>query len=164
MSAETGRKSRRPWVLGRHSQRTGYNSTYSGKDFAAKKTVAVAFSDTLSPVKKYSGTNSRALTEMSVRMDALANRSLEVWLLWCCRSTLIAACRPAGKRSGGGRDVTKIKMEVPLGAFERFGRRVWRSTVKYSNAAEPNLIVSGPPFFLEILPRRTLTRCLPWTQ
>ena len=137
---------------------TGYNSTYSDKDFAEKKTVDGGFSDSSVRLNKYVREQTVwTPREMSVRMDALAKRSLEVWPPLVVEQSLIAAADQLEKRKlAARRDVTKIKMTAAArGLFEELRTRVLALDSEILELAEPNSIsFHGPAFFLEILPRR----------
>src|SRR6266404_3439525 len=137
---------------------TGYNSTYSDKDFAEKKTVEGGFSDSSVRLNKFVR-EQQAWTpkEMSKRTNDLANRALKVWPpLIVAQSLINAAHNLEKKKLAARRDVTNIKMTAAArGLFEELRTRVLALDSEILELAEPNSIsFHGPAFFLEILPRR----------
>jgi predicted transport protein len=136
---------------------TGYNSTYSDRDFDDKKTIEGGFSDSSVRLNKYVR-EQRVWTpkEMSARTNELANRALKAWPPLKVEQSLIDAADHLEKRKLAARqDVSKIKMTADAKAlFDELRPRVMALDSDILELAESNSIsYHGPAFFLEVLPR-----------
>jgi predicted transport protein len=136
---------------------TGYNSTYSDKDFDDKKTIEGGFSDSSVRLNKYVREQPVwTPKEMSARTNDLAKRALKAWSPLVVEQSLIDAADHLEKRKLAARqDFSKIKMTPDAKAlFEALRSRVMSLDSDMLELAEPNSIsYHGPAFFLEVLPR-----------
>jgi len=136
---------------------TGYNSTYSDRDFDEKKTIEGGFSDSSVRLNKFVREQPTwTPQEMSIRTNDLAKRALKVWPPLVVAQSLIDAAHNLEKRKLAARqDLSKIKMSSDAKAlFEALRSRVIALDNDILELAEPNSIsYHGPAFFLEVLPR-----------
>jgi predicted transport protein len=156
---------RRGWHRLGNLTLTGYNSTYSDREFDEKKTIEGGFSDSSVRLNKFVR-EQPAWTpkEMSVRTNDLAKRALKAWPPLVVEQSLIDAANHLEKRKLAARqDVGNVEMtpDVRL-LFEELRSRVKALDSDILELAEPNSIsYHGPAFFLEVLPRaRKLTLLL----
>lgn len=136
---------------------TGYNSTYSDRDFDEKKTIEGGFSDSSVRLNKFVREQTVwTPKQMSIRMNDLAKRALSVWPPLVVEQSLIDAANNLEKRKLAARqDVSKIKMTVDAKAlFDGLRPRIMALDSDILELAEPNSIsYHGPAFFVEVLPR-----------
>lgn len=136
---------------------TGYNSTYSDKDFEEKKTIEGGFSDSSVRLNKF--VRERPVwtpTEMSARTKDLAKRALKVWPPLKVDQALIDAAAHLEMRNRAARqDIGKIKMTPNAKAlFEELRLQVmWLDSDIVELAEAKSVSYHGPAFFLEVLPR-----------
>jgi predicted transport protein len=136
---------------------TGYNTTYSDRDFDEKKTIKGGFSDSAVRLNKFVREQPVwTPKEISTRTNDLAKRALKVWPPLAVEQSLIDAANHLEKRKLAARqDVGKIEMTPDAKAlFEGLRSRVIALDSDILELAEPNSIsYHGPAFFLEVLPR-----------
>jgi uncharacterized protein with ParB-like and HNH nuclease domain/predicted transport protein len=136
---------------------TGYNSTYSDRDFDDKKSIEGGFSDSSVRLNKFVREQPVWTgREMSIRTNDLAKRALKAWPPLMVEQSLIDAADHLEKRKlAARRDVSKVKMTADAKAlFEVLRSRVMALDTDILELAEPNSIsYHGPAFFLEVLPR-----------
>jgi uncharacterized protein with ParB-like and HNH nuclease domain/predicted transport protein len=136
---------------------TGYNSTYSDRDFDEKKMIEGGFSDSSVRLNKYVRDQPVwTPKEMSARTNELAKRALKAWPALVVDQSLIDAADHLEKRTLAARqDLSKIKMTPDAKSlFEELRSRVTALDSDILELAEPNSIsYHGPAFFLEVLPR-----------
>lgn len=159
MLGENWKEIQKTWVhrLGNLTL-TGYNSTYSDRDFNDKKMIEGGFSDSSVRLNKFVRDQPVwTPKEMTMRTDALAKRALEVWPPLQVDAALIAAANNLEKRKLAERqDITRIKMTPDAKVlFEEVRKKVLELDSEILELAEPNSIsYHGPAFFLEVIPRR----------
>ncbi len=144
---------------------TGYNSTYSDRDFDEKKTIKGGFSDSSVRLNKFVREQMVwTPKQMNIRTNDLAKRALSVWPPLVVEQSLIDAANNLEKRKLAARqDVSKIKMTVDaMALFDALRPRIMALDSDILELAEPNSIsYHGPAFFVEVLPRaRRLTLLL----
>jgi uncharacterized protein with ParB-like and HNH nuclease domain/predicted transport protein len=136
---------------------TGYNSTYSDREFEEKKTIEGGFADSSVRLNKFIREQPVwTEKEMTARTNDLAKRALKVWPPLVVEKSLIDVANHAEKRKLAARqDLSKIKMTADAKAlFEELRARVLALDTDILELAEPNSIsYHGPAFFLEVLPR-----------
>lgn len=136
---------------------TGYNSTYSDREFQEKKTIEGGFADSSVRLNKFIREQPVwTEKEMTARTNDLAKRALKVWPPLVVEKSLIDVANHAEKRKLAARqDLSKIKMTADAKAvFEELRARVLAFDTDILELAEPNSIsYHGPAFFLEVLPR-----------
>ena len=106
---------------------TGYNSTYSDRDFEEKKTIEGGFSDSSVRLNKFVREQPVwTPTEMTARTNDLAKRALKVWPPLKVEQALIDAAAHLEMRNRAARqDIGKIKMTLDAKAlFEDLRSRV----------------------------------------
>ena len=136
---------------------TGYNSTYSDRDFDEKKTIEGGFSDSSVRLNKFVR-EQQVWTpkEMTKRTNDLASRALKVWPPLVVAQSLITAAHNLEKKKLAARqDLSKIKMSSDAKVlFEALRSQVVALDSDILELAEPNSVsYHGPAFFLEVLPR-----------
>lgn len=136
---------------------TGYNSTYSDRDFDEKKKIQGGFSDSSVRLNKFVREQPEwTAKEMGIRTNDLAKRALKVWPPLVVEQSLIDAADHLEKRKLAARqDLSKIKMTADAKAlFEELRARVMALDSDILELVESNSIsYHGPAFFLEVLPR-----------
>lgn len=137
---------------------TGYNTTYSDREFEDKKTIAGGFSDSSVRLNKFVREQSVwTPKEMNIRTNALAKRALEAWPSLSVDASLVEAANLLEKKElAARRDLSKIKMSLDAKVlFDELRSRVMALDSDILELAEPNSVsYHGPVFFLEVLPRR----------
>ena len=137
---------------------TGYNSTYSDRPFAEKKTVAGGFSDSSVLLNRFVREQPVwTAEEISSRTEALAQRAIEAWpTLSVSRSLIDAANHQEMREQAARRDVAKVEMSAEARAlFQELRSHVLALDSDILELAEPKSVsYHGPVFFLEVLPRR----------
>jgi uncharacterized protein with ParB-like and HNH nuclease domain len=136
---------------------TGYNSSYSDRDFDEKKTIRGGFADSSVRLNRFVREQPVwTAIEMNIRTNELAKRGLETWPPLVVEQSLIDAADHLEKRKLAARqDLSKIKMTPDAKAlFDALRSRVIGVDSDILELAEPNSIsYHGPAFFLEVLPR-----------
>jgi predicted transport protein len=136
---------------------TGYNSTYSDRDFGEKKNIEGGFSDSSVRLNKFVRDQPIwTVKELSLRTNELAKRALKAWPPLVVDQSLIdAASHLEKKKLAARQDVSKINMTADAKAlFEELRAHVMSLDSEVVELAEPNSIsYHGPAFFLEVLPR-----------
>ncbi|MBT7061979.1 MAG: DUF262 domain-containing protein [Lentisphaerae bacterium] len=137
---------------------TGYNSTYSDRSFADKKTIKGGFAESSVRLNKYVREQETwATAEMEARGKQLAKRALEIWPMLGVSAEALAAAREAELKALAARsDVSKVKMTDKAGELAELLRvEVKALGSDVHEIAEPKSIsYHGPHFFLELLPRK----------
>jgi predicted transport protein len=137
---------------------TGYNSTYSDRPFAEKKTVAGGFSDSSVRLNRFVREHPVwTAEEISSRTEALAQRAIGAWPpLSVPRSLIDAANQEEMRKQAARRDIAKVEMSTEASAlFQELRTHVLALDSNILELAEPKSVsYHGPAFFLEILPRR----------
>lgn len=144
---------------------TGYNTTYSDREFDEKKTIEGGFADSSVRLNKFVREQPEwTPKEMTVRTNELVKRTLKAWPPLKVEKTLVDAADHLEKRKLAARqDLSKIKMtEDAKALYEALRTQVMTIGSDVLELAEPNSIsYHGPAFFLEVLPRaRKLTLLL----
>lgn len=159
MLGENWRDVHRTWLhrLGNLTL-TGYNSTYSDRSFAEKKTISGGFEESSVRLNKFVR-DQRVWTaaEMERRGKALARRALSVWPCLVVDKALIDAATEAEMRGlAKQQDVGK----VPMSTAARSLFDLLRSKVKEIDqdiielAEQKSVTYHAPAYFLEVLPRK----------
>lgn len=136
---------------------TGYNSTYSDREFEDKKTIEGGFSD--SSVRLNKMVREQDIwtpVEMSKRTKSLANRSLKIWPALEVDTALVdAASKREKKKRAEQQDIRKVKMtDQARTIFEALRGRIREIDSEIMEMAETKSVsYHGPEFFLEVLPR-----------
>ena len=145
---------------------TGYNSTYSDRSFAEKKTIPGGFAESSVRLNKsVRDQNVWATREMTTRGEELSWRTLKVWPVLDVDPALVEAERQRElKELAAGRDPARVKMspaarslfDLTRAQVREFGPDVLElpeaKSVSYHTTE----------FFLEVLPRKhRLTLILP---
>jgi predicted transport protein len=145
---------------------TGYNSKYSDRAFAEKKTIEGGFADSSVRLNKYVREQPVwTAKEIEHRIEALARRAVDVWpTLVVAKSLIDAADQAEIKKLAAQRDVSKVKMSGEAKSlFDVLRTQVLAIDSDILELAERNSVsYHGPAFFLEVLPRRyTLNLLMP---
>ena len=142
---------------------TGYNSTYSDRPFAEKKTVAGGFSDSSVRLNRFVREQPVwTAEEISSRTEALAQRAIQTWPpLSVPRSLIDAANQEEMREQAARRDIAKVEMSTEARAlFQELRTHVLALDSDILELAEPKSVsYHGPAFFLEILPAGTASLC-----
>jgi uncharacterized protein with ParB-like and HNH nuclease domain/predicted transport protein len=137
---------------------TGYNSTYSDRPFAEKKTIKAGFEDSSVRLNKFvreQGVWTPA--EMERRGKELANRALSIWPSLVVDKALIGAAEQAEMRSlAKQQDTGKVPMSAAARSlFDLLRTKVTEIDDEVIELAERKSVsYHGPAFFLEVLPRK----------
>jgi predicted transport protein len=159
MLGENWREIQHKWVhrLGNLTL-TGYNSTYSDRPFAEKKTIKGGFEESSVRLNKYIREQPVwTPTEMERRGKDLAGRALSIWQGLIVDKALIDAADQAEMRSRAKRrDAWKVPMSAAARSlFESLRTKVLELDGDIIELAEQNSVsYHGPTFFLEVLPRK----------
>jgi predicted transport protein len=136
---------------------TGYNTTYSDREFDEKKTIEGGFSDSSVRLNKFVREQPVwTPKEMTARTNELIKRALKVWPPLEVEKALVDAADHLEKRRLAARqDLSKIKMTAEAKVlYEALRSQVMTIDSDIMELAEPNSIsYHGPNFFLEVLPR-----------
>lgn len=137
---------------------TGYNSKYSDRPFAEKKTISGGFEESSVRLNKYVREQAQwTPAEMETRGELLARRALSIWPQLEVDATLVQAAELEDMRQRAKRrDVGKVQMtEVARELFEQLRAKVLEIDSDIIELAEPRSVsYHGPEFFLEVLPRK----------
>lgn len=136
---------------------TGYNSTYSDREFKDKKKIEGGFED--SSVRLNKMVREQEVwtdVEISKRTNSLASLSLKIWPALEVDTALVAAARKREmKKRAEQQDIGKIKMtDEARTIFEALRARIRGIDGEIMEMAETKSIsYHGHDFFLEVLPR-----------
>ncbi|MBI1353376.1 MAG: DUF262 domain-containing protein [Acidobacteria bacterium] len=137
---------------------TGYNSSYSDRPFAEKKTISGGFEESSVRLNKYIREQAAwTPAQMRVRGDDLAKRALAIWpRLEADPAMVQAAERDDLRRRAERRDVAKVPMtDAARKLFDQLRTAVLEVDSEIIELAEPHSVsYHGPEFFLEIIPRK----------
>ena len=137
---------------------TGYNSKYSNRPFAEKKTISGGFEESSVRLNKYVREQAQwTPAEMKARGERLARRALLIWPQLEVDAALVQAAEIEDMRQRAKRrDVGKVQMtEGSRALFEQLRAIVLEIDSDIIELAEPNSVsYHGPEFFLEVLPRK----------
>ena len=137
---------------------TGYNSKYSDRPFAEKKTISGGFEESSVRLNKYVRKQVQwASAQMKARGERLARRALSIWPRLEVDAALVQAAALEDMRQLAKRqDVGKVQMtEVARALFEQLRAMVLEIDSDIIELAEPHSVsYHGPEFFLEVLPRK----------
>jgi predicted transport protein len=159
MLGETWRDVHREWLhrLGNLTL-TGYNSTYSDRPFAQKKTIAGGFNESSVRLNKFIREQEFwTAKEMKTRGKQLAARAVDIWPRLEVDKKLVDAAIEAEMRERANRkDVSKVPMTpTARELFELLRGRVKEIDPSIIEVAESRSVsYHGPTFFLEVLPRK----------
>ncbi len=158
MLGEQWREVQKVWVhrLGNLTL-TGYNSTYSDRPFAEKKSISGGFEESSVRLNKFVREQSVwTRAEIERRGNEMARRAQAIWPAMVVDKALIDAAEEAEmKARASRRDVRMVEMSPP--ARELFG--LLRENILglegdiIEVAEEKSVSYHGPDFFLEVLPR-----------
>ena len=137
---------------------TGYNSNYSDRPFAEKKTISGGFEESSVRLNKYIREQEQwTAIEMKDRGERLAKRAVAIWPRLEVDATLVQAAELKDMRERARRrDVSKVQMtRKARELFERLRTMVMRIDSEVIEIAERRSVsYHGPKFFLEVLPRK----------
>ena len=138
---------------------TGYNSKYSDRPFAEKKTISGGFEESSVRLNKYIREQAQwTPAEMKARGERLARRAISIWPRLEVDAALVRAAEIEDmQRRAKRRDVGKVQMtEEARVLFEQLRAVVLEIDSDIIEIAEePNSVsYHGPEFFLEVLPRK----------
>ncbi len=161
MLGENWRDVQRQWVhrLGNLTL-TGYNSTYSDRPFAEKKTIEGGFADSSVRLNRYIREQEVwTAREIEERGETLASRALRIWSDLVVDSALIEAARNAELRQRAlKRDVSKVPMsQTAKQLLEVLRKQIVAIDPAIIELAEQKSVsyhAPGPTFFVEVLPRK----------
>jgi predicted transport protein len=135
---------------------TGYNSTYSDRPFAEKKTISSGFAESSVRLNRFVREQSVwTPTEMEKRGKQLANRALSIWPTLVVNKALVDAAEEAEMRSlAKQQDTGKVPMSgAARSLFELLRAKVLEMDGDVIELAERKSVsYHGPTFFLEVLP------------
>jgi predicted transport protein len=145
---------------------TGYNSTYSDRPFADKKSISGGFEESSVRLNKFIREQS-AWTESEIdeRGSLLAKRALVIWPSLKVDESLVAAAEQqemlirAARRNVGDVDMSEVARKL----FDELRKHILVMGDSVIELPETKTVsYHGPDFFLEVLPRkRRLTLLLP---
>ena len=143
---------------------TGYNSKYSDRPFAEKKTIAGGFEESSVRLNRYVREQAQwTSTEMEARGELLAQRALSIWPRLEIDPALVQAAElEEVRRLAERRDVGKVPMtQIARGLFEQLRSRIREIDSDIIELAESRSVsYHGPEFFLEVLPRKNRVNLL----
>ena len=136
---------------------TGYNSTYSDREFEDKKAIEGGFQDSSVRLNKMvRDQDVWTSDEMSKRTNSLANRSLKIWPpLEVDKALVDEASKREKKKRAEQQDIGKVKMTDDARAiFDALRGHIRGIDSEIMEMAEAKSVsYHGPEFFLEVLPR-----------
>jgi uncharacterized protein with ParB-like and HNH nuclease domain/predicted transport protein len=159
MLGENWRDVQREWLhrLGNLTL-TGYNSTYSDRPFAEKKTIKGGFEESSVRLNKSVREQVKwTPIEMERRGKALAIRALSIWPRLVVDTALIDAAEQAEMRLlAKQQDTRKVPMsDAARSLFDLLRAEVLELDADIIELAEQKSVTyHGPTFFLEVLPRK----------
>ncbi|WP_316202036.1 MULTISPECIES: DUF262 and DUF1524 domain-containing protein [unclassified Bradyrhizobium] len=159
MLGDNWREIQRQWVhrLGNLTL-TGYNSTYSDRPFAEKKTIRGGFEESSVRLNRFIRDQSVWTSEeMEKRGKKLATEALSIWPSLTVDQRLVDIAREKEMRAQSlQQDVGKI----PMTQHAKYLFDVLRTKLKEIDnniielAEDRSISYHGPDFFLEVLPRK----------
>ncbi|MGJ4881579.1 GmrSD restriction endonuclease domain-containing protein [Bradyrhizobium sp. HKCCYLRH1065] len=159
MLGDNWREIQRQWVhrLGNLTL-TGYNSTYSDRPFAEKKTIRGGFEESSVRLNRFIRDQSVWTSEeMEKRGKKLATEALSIWPSLTVDQRLVDIAREKEMRAQSlQQDVGKI----PMTQHAKYLFDVLRTKLKEIDnniielAEDKSISYHGPDFFLEVLPRK----------
>ena len=136
---------------------TGYNSKYSDRPFAEKKTLSGGFEESSVRLNKYVREQAQWTSiQMKARGEMLAGRALSIWPPLEVDDALVQAAKNKDMRQRSKKkDVSEVQMtEAARALFEQLHAKVIQIDSNIIGIAEPRSIsYHGPDFFIEVLPR-----------
>jgi predicted transport protein len=137
---------------------TGYNSAYSDRPFAQKKTIEGGFEESSVRLNKFVREQPKwTAIEIERRGKQLARRALSVWSPLVVAEELIDAAREAEMRSlAKQQNISKVPMsDQARNLFEPLRAKIKEIDASIIELAEQKSVsYHGPAFFLEALPRK----------
>lgn len=137
---------------------TGYNSQYSDRPFAEKRTISGGFEESSVRLNKYVREQAYwTPAQMKARGEMLARRALSIWPRLEVDAALVRAAEIDDlQRRAMRRDVGKVQMTQEARVlFEQLRVKVLEIDSDIIELAEPQSVsYHGPDFFLEVLPRK----------
>ena len=137
---------------------TGYNSKYSDRPFAEKKTISGGFVESSVRLNKYIREQEQwTASQMKARGEILAKRAVSIWSRLEVDAALIQAADLTDMRERAKRqDVGKVQMtDKTRTLFKRLRAMVLGIDSEIIEIAELHSVsYHGPEFFLEVLPRK----------
>jgi predicted transport protein len=137
---------------------TGYNSTYSDRPFAEKKTITGDFEESSVRLNKFFREQSvRSSAEMERRGKELASQAISIWPCLVVDKAMIDAAEQSELRSRAKQqDTAKVPMSVVARSlFNLVRAKVLEIDGDIVELAEQKSVsYHGPTFFLEVLPRK----------
>ena len=137
---------------------TGYNSKYSDRPFAEKKTISGGFEESSIRLNKYVRQQAQwTPVQMEARGELLARQALGIWPRLEVDAALVQAAELEDMRQRAKRrDVGKVQMTVVARElFEQLRAMIFEMDSDIIELAESRSVsYHGPAFFLEVLPRK----------
>ena len=137
---------------------TGYNSKYSDRPFAEKKTISGGFEESSVWLNKHVREQAQWMpAQMKARGELLARRALSIWPRLEVDAALVRAAEIEDmQRRARRRDVGRVQMtEEARVLFKQLRVKVLEIDSDIIEIAEPQSVsYHGPEFFLEVLPRK----------
>ena len=137
---------------------TGYNSKYSDRPFAEKKTISGGFEESSIRLNKYVRQQAQwTPVQMEARGELLARQALWIWPRLEVDAALVQAAELEDMRQRAKRrDVGKVQMTaVARELFEQLRAMILEMDSGIIELAESRSVsYHGPAFFLEVLPRK----------
>ena len=145
---------------------TGYNSTYSDRPFADKKSISGGFEESSVRLNKYIREQDEwTQTQMKERGTLLAKRAVSVWPALKVDQSLVAAAEQQEMAERAARrSVDDVEMStVARSLFDELRKHILAMGGHVLELAEAKTVsYHGPDFFIEVLPRkRRLVLLLP---
>ena len=136
---------------------TGYNSMYSDRPFAEKKTISGGFEESSVRLNKYVREQAQwTPTQMKARGEMLARKALSIWSRLEVDPALVQAAEIEDmRRRAEGQNIGKVRMTtVARELFEQLRAMVLEIDNEIIELAESHCVsYHGPEYFLEVLPR-----------
>jgi predicted transport protein len=137
---------------------TGYNSEYSDRAFAEKKTITGGFEESAVRLNKFIREQPVwTAAEIERRGKDLANRALSIWAPLVVDKALMDAAEQMDLRSlAKQQDATKVSMTpVAQSLFSVLRTKIQEMDGDIIEIGEQKSVsYHGPTFFLEVLPRK----------
>ena len=137
---------------------TGYNSKYSDRPFAEKKTISGGFEESSIRLNKYVRQQEQwTPVQMEARGELLARQALGIWPRLEVDAALVQAAELEDmQQRAKRRDVGKVQMTVVARElFEQLRAMIFEMDSDIIELAESRSVsYHGPAFFLEVLPRK----------
>lgn len=145
---------------------TGYNSTYSDRPFADKKSISGGFEESSVRLNKFIREQDEwTASQIEDRGSLLAKRAVAIWPALKVDQSLVAAAEQQDMRDRAAhRHVDDVEMsKVARKLFNELRKHILAMGEDVFELAEAKTVsYHGPDFFVEVLPRkRRLTLLLP---